>query len=136
MKKNPRHDSQRLGPELSAGSWECASILSTRRKFLQSTVFGGAAVGAIVRWPLVAIAASNHENPAASPVPDVPSFELDESTIGELQDAMKSGKYTARGIVEKYLARIEQIDKRGPAVNSAIASASGLISITLLTAGP
>jgi amidase len=47
-------------------------------------------------------------------------FELDETTIEELQAAMKSGKYTARAIAEKYLERIEEIDKRGPAVNSVI----------------
>ena len=33
---------------------------------------------------------------------------------------MKSGKYTARSIVEKYLARIDEIDKRGPAINAVI----------------
>ena len=33
---------------------------------------------------------------------------------------MKSGKYTARSIAEKYLARIDQIDKQGPAINAVI----------------
>ena len=33
---------------------------------------------------------------------------------------MKSGKFTARSIAEKYLARIDAIDKHGPAVNSVI----------------
>jgi len=47
-------------------------------------------------------------------------FELDEITVGELQEGMKSGKFTARSIVEKYLARIEAIDKNGPALNSVI----------------
>jgi len=55
---------------------------------------------------------------AASP----PKFELEETTIQELQDAMKSGKYTARSIAEKYLERIEKIDPpgHGPGVNSVI----------------
>jgi amidase len=52
--------------------------------------------------------------------PDKRSFELDETTIAALQDGMKSGRLTARAIAEKYLARIEEIDKRGPAVNSVI----------------
>jgi amidase len=56
----------------------------------------------------------------ASPAVDVPSFELDEVTIDELQAGMKSGKYTARSITEKYLARIEVVDKSGPAINSII----------------
>jgi amidase len=33
---------------------------------------------------------------------------------------MKSGKYTAESLTEKYLARIEAIDKRGPAINAII----------------
>ena len=52
--------------------------------------------------------------------PEVPTFELEEITITELQEGMKSEKYTARGIAEKYLARIEAVDKRGPAVNSVL----------------
>src|ERR1700737_254095 len=50
----------------------------------------------------------------------VPAFELEEITIAELQEGIKSGKYTARSIAEKYLARIDQIDKHGPAVNAVI----------------
>ena len=33
---------------------------------------------------------------------------------------MRSGKFTARAITEKYLSRIEAIDKSGPALNSVI----------------
>ena len=55
-----------------------------------------------------------------SAAPEVPSFELDEVTIDDLQEGMKSGKYTARAITEKYLSRIEGIDKSGPALNSVI----------------
>jgi amidase len=58
---------------------------------------------------------------AATPLPaEVNPFELDEVTIPQLQDGMKSGKYTAQSLVEKYLARIDEIDKRGPAVNAII----------------
>jgi amidase len=45
---------------------------------------------------------------------------LDEITIADLQAGMASGKYSARSITEKYLARIEEIDKQGPALNSVI----------------
>src|SRR5436309_1829919 len=47
-------------------------------------------------------------------------FELDEARIGDLQDAMISGRLTARSIAEKYLERIHEIDKSGPGVNSVI----------------
>jgi amidase len=48
------------------------------------------------------------------------AFELEEITIAELQDGMKSGQYTARSIAEKYLARIEAMDSNGPAIRSVI----------------
>ena len=47
-------------------------------------------------------------------------FELDEATISSLQDAMKSGKLTSHSITEKYLARIEELDRRGPSLHSVI----------------
>ena len=56
---------------------------------------------------------------AAEPLAPKP-FELNEVTIAELQNGMKSGKYTSHSITEKYLQRIEEIDKRGPAINSVI----------------
>jgi amidase len=52
--------------------------------------------------------------------PEIKPFELDEITIADLQAGMASGKFSARSITEKYLARIEEIDKQGPAINSVI----------------
>jgi amidase len=46
--------------------------------------------------------------------------ELEEITIGELQDGMSGGRWTSRAIAERYLARIDAIDKRGPIINSII----------------
>jgi amidase len=61
------------------------------------------------------------EAPAKEAGPlEIPSFELEEMTIDDLQAGMKSGKYTSRSITEKYLSRIEAIDKSGPALNSVI----------------
>ncbi|HEX9961450.1 MAG TPA: amidase, partial [Pyrinomonadaceae bacterium] len=40
------------------------------------------------------------------------NFELSEVTVTQLQDAMKSGKWSAEEITEKYLGRIRSIDKR------------------------
>jgi amidase len=47
-------------------------------------------------------------------------FELDELTIDDLQQAMQSGKYSSRSLTERYLARIQDIDKGGPRINSVI----------------
>jgi amidase len=45
---------------------------------------------------------------------------LDEATVADLQVALASGKFTARSLTEKYLARIEEIDRSRPGVNSVI----------------
>lgn len=49
-----------------------------------------------------------------------PSGPLDELTIGELQDGLSSGKYTARSLVEQYQARIASLDKQGPALSAVL----------------
>jgi amidase len=102
---------------------------SSRRKFLRA---GLVSTATVVAAPLVQPALSSNanaatealrrdpESAAAVRTPAISSFELDEITIADLQDAMKSGKYTARSIAERYLARIVEIDKGGPAVNSVI----------------
>ena len=48
------------------------------------------------------------------------AFNLEEATIADLQKRMESGQDTARSIVDKYLARIETIDRQGPALHSVI----------------
>ena len=85
-----------------------------RRRFLQTGVLGAAATAVS---PALSAARTINAPPSA---PDVKPFELDEVTIEALQEGMKSGQYTARAIAEKYLQRIEDIDKHGPAVNSVI----------------
>ena len=41
-------------------------------------------------------------------------FELNEVTIDTLQQKMRNKEYTSRSITEKYLKRIDDIDKAGP----------------------
>ncbi|MGH2568762.1 MAG: amidase family protein, partial [Bacteroidota bacterium] len=47
-------------------------------------------------------------------------FEVEEFTIARLQEMMKAGSLTARSLTEKYIERIEEVDKQGPAINSVI----------------
>ena len=89
---------------------------SNRRNFLQSSLVGGAAV-AITPVLLPALSAARDvgtpsKSEGADAASAVKPFELDEITIPELQDGMKSGKFTAQSLVEKYGARIDDIDKR------------------------
>src|SRR5216683_1218876 len=94
-----------------------AKLAANRRSFLKTAVCGGAAATLTPLYP--ALGASREILPAVS-VPDIKPFELDEITIADLQDGMKSGKFTARSLVEKYSARIEEIDKHGPTINAII----------------
>src|SRR3989449_389385 len=52
--------------------------------------------------------------------PAIPPFALQEATIADLQAGMQSGKYTARGLCEYYLTRVDELDGRGPALHSVI----------------
>lgn len=88
-----------------------------RRKFLQTTALATAA--AIVR-PRLAAAAINRSNTEASASLAAKPFELDEFTIAQLQDGMRSGRFTSLSITERYLQRIKEIDKSGPAINAVL----------------
>ncbi len=76
-----------------------------RRQFLEI-----AALGSVLAF-------SKSHSSAATAASD---FELDELTISDLQNGMKTGKFTARSLVKKYLDRIDDVDKNGPALNSVI----------------
>jgi amidase len=88
----------------------------SRRKFLQAALTTG---GTAALFP--ALSAGRTITPTTeSAATEVKAFELEEITIPELQEGMNSGKFTARSLVEKYRARIEEIDKQGPAINTII----------------
>ena len=91
----------------------------TRRGFLGTTLAGGAlaVTGGVLR-PLDRLTRLPDESPGrpAAPAP----FELEELTVVDLQQGMASGRWTARRLAELYLARIDEIDKRGPAINAVI----------------
>jgi amidase len=95
-----------------------------RRQFLETSALG--CVLALSK-PASSLAA-NDSSPEHHPA--LPKdFELDELTISELQDGMKSGKFTSRSLVRKYLDRIDEIDKNGPAINSVIEINPDAVSI-------
>ena len=95
-----------------------AGTTRSRRSFLRSSVLGG--LGAAV-YPALAGARAFAPDPPAKPfAEDITEFELAELTIADLQAGIASGKLSALSLAEKYLARIEQVDRHGPAVNSVI----------------
>jgi len=105
-----------------------AKLAANRRSFLKATVIGSAAATLTPLYPALgaaremasARATASSKDASSAPAPHVQPFELDETTIADLQDGMKSGKFTARSLVEKYSTRIAEIDKQGPAINSVI----------------
>lgn len=47
-------------------------------------------------------------------------FELEEATIADLQSAMAAGRLTARSITEQYIARIGELDRKGPTLRQVL----------------
>ena len=97
------------GHAVHANHWTGRALLD-RRGFLKKGIAGGV---------LSAVFPSLAGRTAPDIRPDVPS-DLEESTIAELQDAMVSGRLTSRSITEKYIARIEALDRSGPALRAVI----------------
>jgi amidase len=50
----------------------------------------------------------------------VPAFELDELTIADLADGMRSRRWTARKLAELYLSRIDSLNQKGPQLRAVI----------------
>jgi amidase len=55
---------------------------------------------------------------AQSPAPS--RIDLEELSIAELQQRMQTGQETARSIVQQYMARIDAVDRSGPALHSVL----------------
>ncbi len=82
----------------------------SRREFLQQ-------VGRTTSWAIASPMLSRFND---KPNPAIEPFEWEETTIAQLQEAMQTGKLSARALVEHYLSRIDAVDKHGPTVNSVI----------------
>jgi len=92
------------------------------RRLSRRTVLGwagaAAAVPAAGALGLAAAAGGPNAAPAAVPSRQGPFPELEELTIADLRAAMESRQLSARRLTEMYIARIEALDRGGPAVNS------------------
>jgi len=49
-----------------------------------------------------------------------PPVDLEDLTVGDIQKGFQSGQFSARSLTEAYLARIDGIDRHGPAINALI----------------
>ena len=85
----------------------------TRRALMKAGVAGGAlALGG----PLLPAPAEAVVKETAAPAP----FELEEATIAQLKEGLRSGEHTAVSLVETYLARIEALNLKGPELRAVI----------------
>jgi amidase len=85
-----------------------SSSAINRRQFLQSVAITGAGFSAT---------SPDRESPDTR---QGGAHELDEITIGALQEGMREGRFTARSLTETYLQRIEQMDRAGPTLRAFI----------------
>src|SRR5271157_1656407 len=81
---------------------------ASRRSFLAAGISAGLTT------------AAHSATAARGSVDEVTSFDLSELSITDLQMGLKAGKYSSRSLVEKYLARIEAVDRKGPTLRSVI----------------
>ncbi|HEY5564594.1 MAG TPA: amidase [Rhodothermia bacterium] len=88
---------------------------SNRRDFLKRTALTTAAAAASP-MAFAAPADPRHGLPPTFSI----DFELDELEISDLAARMASGEESARSITEKYLARIEETNLRGPELRAVI----------------
>jgi amidase len=83
-----------------------------RRDFLRAGALGSAAA-------FIPENVSAALEKSAPPV-RVSDFELEERTIADLQRDMVSGRRTAQSITRDYLERIEDLDRKGPALRAVL----------------
>jgi amidase len=84
----------------------------SRRKFLRAGLVGGLA---FVVGPKLTRGGRGLRDSSADAL-----FQLEELSVADFQAGLKSGKLTVRRVAEMYLKRIEEVDRRGPALNSVI----------------
>jgi amidase len=83
-----------------------------RRDFVRNGALGSAALTGLVE----------NEKPSGrdKELERAAAFDLEETTIADLQRSMVQGKRTSRAITEQYISRIETLDPRGPALHHVI----------------
>ena len=97
-----------------------------RRDFISSSAVAAAGLSSV----LAASCNTNtvKKNPVANSNPPH-EFPLNEESISSLQEKMAAGQYTSEQIANLYLRRIEELDKKGPVLNSVIELNPDAISI-------
>jgi amidase len=90
----------------------------SRREFVGTASLAGAA--ALAAGAGCAMPDSTAGRGAGEPDTEIEieAFELEELAISDLQRGMESGQLSARSIAERYLERIEAVDRQGPSLRA------------------
>jgi amidase len=94
-----------------------------RRDFLRLGAMGG-----LVAFSGAKTAAALQPRGRAA-VSSTPVFEFEEATLDDLQRRMAAGALTSRRLTAAYLARIEALDRKGPALHHIIETAPDALAI-------
>jgi amidase len=89
----------------------------SRREFLQATAAAAALAPRVGR---ASGAAAGGADSATASSPSSQAFDLEETTVADLQGRMSSGRMTSAAICAAYLERIGAIDTSGPTLRSVI----------------
>jgi hypothetical protein len=73
-----------------------------------------------LNWSAISQAAEDDCSSIGTFFNGVSRMILPEWTIAELQEKLESGELSSRRLAELYLARIQEVDKSGPYINSVI----------------
>lgn len=88
-----------------------------RRRFIRTSSVVSISASTLT---VAACAAPKQADQESETKPVADAFDLNELTIGDLQQKMQSGQLTSAAITQLYLDRIQAIDSKGPGLNSVI----------------
>ncbi len=90
-----------------------------RRDFITSSSLAAAGLTSALAISCNSNPLNNKEEDKKTEKPSE-NFALSEITVTELQDKVQKGEYTYEQITDMYLQRIDELDKKGPAINAII----------------
>jgi amidase len=100
-----------------------------RRSFVATGLATSAAAASGLRARPASAQPTSTVPPVSAAGPQQQAFELEELTVAQLQEGMRTGRWTARALAEQYLARVEALDRRGPGLGAVLEQNPDALSI-------
>jgi amidase len=90
----------------------------TRLRSRARRLIAGHAAALVLLVPAACEIQQTGDRPRMEAREDRAEATLEEATLEQLQEWMRTGRHTARSLTETYLARIDSLDRRGPMLRS------------------